>query len=144
MSEKEVSILEEFLLPFALKRFSLESYHTNFPLAQVAKAMAKSVMGNILNEYVTWLVRAFVRVLYNTSNEIYLKDLAAVTLAEASYMAGIGPFGSFKGMMGTSTEGRASMELITETEIHAWMLYLQENDKLPGVYQRFEGKYYLK
>jgi len=144
LNEDELKTLEEFLLPYALKRFSYDSYQTNFPLAKMAQSMAKGLMGDFLNEYVTWMVRAFVRCLFSISNEIYLKDLAAITLAEGSYMAQIGPWGPFAMRHGTtSPDGRESMEVTLEAEVHAWLLHLQDNNKLPGVYERFTGRYFL-
>jgi len=84
MSENEIKKLEEFLLPFALKRFDFDSYQSNFPMMKMMKSMAKSMVGDMVTNYVTWLVRAFIRCLISISDVIYLKDLAAVSLAEAS------------------------------------------------------------
>ena len=145
MSEDELKKIEEFLLPFALKRFDFNSYQTGFPLAKMAQTMAKGMMGEFMNEYVTRMVRAFVRCLFSISDEIFLKDLAAITLAEGSYMAQIGPWGPFAMRYGsTSPEGRESMEVTLEAEVHAWLLHLQESKKLPGVYERFTGRYFMK
>ena len=143
MSEHEVEELEEILIPFALSRFDFDNYKTNFPMGRMAMNMAKRMMGNWINDYVTWLVRAFTRCLVNVSDEIYLKDLAAVVLAEASFMQGIGPWGPFQMQMGTGGGDRSAMEPQVETEAHAWLLHLQEIGKLPGVYERFTGKYSL-
>lgn len=142
MSEREIKELEDFLLPFALKRFDLDSYQRDFPMMKMMKSMAKSMVGNVINEYVTWLVRAFVRCLISISDEIYLKDLAAVTLAEASYMAGIGPFGPFNRMYGGGDRGGSEVQI--EAEVHIWLLHLLENNKLPGIYERFTGRYFIK
>ena len=143
MSDAEINDLENFLLSFALKMFDLDSYTSNIPMGRFAKNLAKSMMGNWVNDYVTWLVRAFVRCLFNIGDEIYLKDLSAITLAEASYMAGIGPFGPFQQQMGAGTD-RSSSEIQMEAEVHVWLLHLQEEGKLPGVYERFTGRYFIK
>ena len=143
MSDAEINDLENFLTPFALKRFDFGSYKTNIPMGRFAQKMAKSMMGDWINNYVTWLVRAFVRCLFNIGDEIYLKDLAAITLAEASYMAGIGPFGPFQQQMGAGSD-RSGSEIQMEAEIHVWMLHLQEEGKLPGIYERFTGRYFIK
>ena len=143
MSDAEINDLENFLLPFALKRFDLDSYTSKIPMGRFAKNLAKSMMGNWVNDYVTWLVRAFARCLFNIGDEIYLKDLSAITLAEASYMAGIGPFGPFQQQMGAGTD-RSSSEIQIEAEVHVWLLHLQEEGKLPGVYERFTGRYFIK
>ena len=142
MSDKIVEELESFLLPFALKRFSFDSYKSNFPMGKMARRMAESMMGDWLDNMVTWQVRAYVRCLFNVSGTIYLKDLAAAVNAEASYMSGVGPLGLFQGGFGTQTgSNRSSTETMMEAEIHVWMLHLAENDKLPGNYERFTGKY---
>ena len=106
--------------------------------------MAKRMMGDWINNYVTWLVRAFVRCLVNVTDEIYLKDLAAVVLAEASFMQGIGPWGPFQMQMGTGGGDRSAMEPQVETETHSWLLHLQEIGKLQGIYERFTGKYVIE
>ena len=89
MSEREIKEIEDLLLPFALERYNWDNYKSNMPMSRMMKSMAKSMVGNIVTEQVTWLVRSFVRCLLSVSGEIFLKDLAAITLAEASYMAGI-------------------------------------------------------
>jgi hypothetical protein len=142
MSEREIQELEELLLPFALKRFDFDSYQGSFPMSRMMKSMAKSMMGDVITEYVTWLVRAFVRCLLSISTEIYLKDLAAVTLAEASYMGGIGPFGHFNRMQSSGDRGGSEVQI--EAEVHVWLLFLLDNNKLPGVYERFTGRYFIK
>jgi hypothetical protein len=144
MSENEIQELEELVLPFALERFDFNSYQSNFPMSRMMKSMAKSMVGNVITEYVTWLVRAFVRCLLSVLTEIYLKDLAAITLAEASYMGGIGPFGYFNRMYGGSGGDRGGSEVQIEAEVHVWLLYLLDNNKLPGIYERFTGRYFTK
>ena len=145
MSEQEVERLEKELIPFALKRFDMDSYHSNFPMAKMAMGMAKRMMGDWLNDYVTWLVRAFIRCLLNVGDEIYLKDLGAVVAAEANYMSGIGPMGPFQQQnMAQGSGNRAGTENLVETEIHVWLLHLQEENMLPGNYERFTGRYFVK
>jgi hypothetical protein len=137
MSEQEVERLEKELIPFALSRFDLDNYKTAFPMSKMAMNMAKRMMGNWFNEYVTWLVRAFIRCLLNVGDEIYLKDLGAIVAAEANYMSGIGPFGFFEQQsmaQGQSGQSRAGTESLVETESHVWLLHLQEKNLLPGVY----------
>ncbi len=142
MSEKVIEELEGFLLPFAQDRFDISKYRSNMPFAKMAQSMAKSMMGDFFKNYVTWLVRSFIRCLLNTSEPMYLKDIAALIQAEACYMSGIGPFGLFNQRFGTSTgSDRSSGEAMTEGEVHAWMVYLTEKDKLPGQYERFTGRY---
>ncbi len=146
MSEQEVERLEKELIPFALKRFDMDSYKTVFPMSKMAMKMAQSMMGDWLNDYVTWLVRAFTRCLLNVSTEIYLKDLGAVVAAEANYMSGVGPMGPFErqNMAQGGSGNRAGTESLVETEIHVWLLHLQERNILPGIYERFTGRYFIK
>ena len=147
MSEQEVEKLEKLLIPFALSRFDPDNYKTAFPMSKMAMNMAKRMMGNWMDEYVTWLVRAFVRCLLNVNKEIYIKDLGAVVAAEANYMSGIGPFGFFQQQsmaQGQGSGNRAGTESLVETEVHVWLLHLQEQNELPGIYERFTGRYFVK
>lgn len=142
MSEKLIQELEGFLIPFALDRFDFSKYNINMPFAKMAQSMAKSMTGNWVNEYVTWLVRSFIRCILNVEGKMKLKDIAAVIVAEANYMANVGPYGPFTQNFGrTGGSDRSSNESLAEGEVHCWMLYLQDNDKLPGVYERFTGIY---
>ena len=145
MSDREAEEIEKILIPFALQRFDFDNYTSNFPMSKMAMNMAKKMMGNWLNEYVTWLVRAFSRCLLNVTDEIYLKNLGAVVAAEANYMSGIGPMGPFERqwVQGGGTN-RSGTEALVESEIHVWMLHLQEQNKLPGIYERFTGRYFVK
>ncbi|NPD89840.1 MAG: hypothetical protein HGN29_14095 [Asgard group archaeon] len=147
MSEREIKELEDLLLPFALERYNFDNYKMNMPMSRMmksmVKSMAKSMVGNIITEQVTWLVRSFIRCLISISDEIYLKDLAAITLAEASYMAGIGPYGPFHRSFGSGGD-RGGSEVQIEAEVHVWLLYLLDNNKLPGIYERFTGRYFIK
>ncbi|MBY9000145.1 MAG: hypothetical protein KGD64_04465, partial [Candidatus Heimdallarchaeota archaeon] len=123
-------------------RFDISKYQSGMPFAKMAQSMVKSMMGDYFKNYVTWLVRSFIRCLLNASEAIYLKDMAALIQAEAGYMTGIGPFGLFNSRFGQSTgSDRSSGEAMTEGEVHAWMIHLTENDKLPGRYERFTGRY---
>lgn len=144
MSEKVIEELEAFLLPFAQDRFDFSKYKSGMPFAKMAQSMAKSMMGGWVTEYVTWLVRSFVRLILNSDEPMYLKDIAALIQAEAGYMSGVGPYGLFNARFGTGTgagSDRSSGEAMTEGEVHAWMIHLTDNDKLPGNYERFTGRY---
>ncbi len=144
MSEKVIEELEGVLLPFAQDRFDFSKYKSGMPFAKMAQSMAKSMMGGRITEYVTWLVRSFVRLILNSEEPMYLKDIAALIQAEAGYMNGVGPFGLYNTRFGTVTvagSDRSSGEAMTEGEVHAWMIHLTEKDKLPGSYERFTGKY---
>lgn len=116
MSEREIKELEDLLLPFALERYNWDNYRSNMPMSRMMKSMAKSMVGDIIIEQVTWLVRSFVRCLISISKEIYLKDLSAITLAEASYMAGIGPYGPFNKGYGGGDRGGSEVQI--EAEVH--------------------------
>ncbi len=143
MSEREIKEIEDLLLPFALERYNWDNYKSNMPMSRMMKSIAKSMVGNIVTEQVTWLVRSFVRCLLSVSGEIFLKDLAAITLAEASYIAGIGPFGPFNKSYGGGGD-RGGSEVQIEAEVHVWFLFLIDNNKLPGIYERFTGRYFIK
>ena len=85
---------------------------------------------------VTWEVRAFIRCIYMVNEPIFLQDITFITISEVSLMMNYPPYNQ-TGII----ENRAEMPLSMGAEIHRWFLHLQENNKLPGNYERFTGKY---
>ncbi len=133
MSEKLIKELEEFLSPYVQERFD----YSNLPMG----GLAKTLMGGRINQiqqYVIWIMRAFVRCILSADKDIYLRDIVSVTVAEAYTMMQFTPM---RNIHTYNAEGAAQFDLIIEAEIHNWLLYLEEHEKLPGTYHRFSGMY---
>lgn len=133
MSEKLIEELEEFLLPYALNRYDV----SNHPLGGVVK----TIMGGRieqLNQYVTWLVRAFIRCILSTEKDLYLKDIVTVMMAEAYKMMNFTPI---RNIHTQNLEDLAGLKILLEGEVHNWLLELEEQEMLPGYYERFTGYY---
>ena len=126
MSENDFNELEKFLLPFALGR-----YETNNPLAKLAIGLNKNKFQNLI----IWEVRAFIRCIYLVNQPILLQDITFIVIAEMSLMMNFPPYNT------TTLENRGEFIFILGAEIHRWFLHLGENNKLPGIYERFTGKY---
>ena len=135
MSTTEIQSLESFLMPYAQERFNIGG-------SGILGNFAKSITGGKLSELATRLVQAYVRGLFNVFGEIYLRDFASAVISEAAYMMGIKPV-----FTTVSTTVRAEQFFTGDhfyhyqTEIHHWFIYLAENRKLPGKYERFIGKF---
>ena len=123
MLEKEIQELEEILLPFALGR------------------LGKKFVSKKFNRFFEWIVRAYVRCLFNITDEIHLLEITTVAIAEAYYMDEIKIFSIYDSVIKQFTSTGTQM---ASGEIHHWFIYLQEKGKLPGIYNRFTGKYRIK
>ncbi|MBD3192496.1 MAG: hypothetical protein GF308_17790 [Candidatus Heimdallarchaeota archaeon] len=133
MSEKLIKELEEFLLPYALERYNISDH----PFGD----LVKTIMGEAverLNQYITWLVRAFIRCILSTEKGIYLKDITTVMMAEAYNMMNFTPV---RNIHTPKLENLAGSKILLEGEVHHWLLELQEQEMLPGYYDRFMGYY---
>ncbi len=126
MSENDFNELEKFLLPFAFDR-----YKTDNPLAKLAIGLNQ----NRFNTMITWEVRAFIRCIYSVNQPILLQDITFIVIAEMSLMMNFPPYNT------TTLGNRDQFLFILGAEIHRWFLHLEENNKLPGIYERFTGKY---
>ncbi len=123
MLEKEIKELEEILVPYAVGR------------------LGKMFVSKKFKRFFEWIVRAYVRYLFNISDEIHLLEITTVAVAEAYYMDEIRIFNIYDGVIKQFTTTGTQM---VAGEIHNWFIYLQENGKLPGIYNRFTGKYKIK
>ncbi|MFX1556780.1 MAG: hypothetical protein ACFFC9_05960, partial [Promethearchaeota archaeon] len=94
-----------------------------------------------LKSYLMLVVRALVRCLHHVDKEIYIKDIMEAVMAEADYMLNEDPF---KIDFQSIAKIRYSEEFqnLIKSEIHGWILYLLNNDKLPSNlrYERFIGR----
>ncbi|MHA1116257.1 MAG: hypothetical protein ACTSRR_10020 [Candidatus Heimdallarchaeaceae archaeon] len=143
MSEKLIIELEELLIPYALERFSFQ----NNPAAQMIasnplfKSMIKKTLTqaeDYISEFVSWLCKAFVRVIVSTDISIKLSDIASVILAESYLMMDLPPYG----YVSSSKDGdKSDAKVMVEIEVHRWFVFLENEGKLPGRYNRFTGIY---
>ena len=123
MSEKEIQELEDILIPFALKSLGILPMGRKFKL------------------FFEWLVRAYIRCLFNITDEIHLNEITTVVIAEAYFMDDVRVFSMYGGYIKQFT---ALGNQFAAGEIHKWFIHLQELGKLPGVYNRFSGKFRIK
>jgi len=130
MDEKELEKIEEILFTNVEQRFG-----KMFKMIPNRKQRIK--------DFFTILVKAFVRCLYYTEDEMFLKDIAAVIRAEAMYVMDepLVAFGST-----AQIQLSENLENIIDNEIHRWFMILGENNKLPpgSEYHRFTGKFVKK
>ncbi len=127
MSENDFNELEKFLLPFALARYEAKG--------ALIKAMI-SIAKNRIQTMVTWQVRAFIRCIYSVNESIHLQEITFIVISELSLMMNFPPYNR-TGII----ENRTEMPFSIGAEIHRWFIHLQENNKLPGTYTRFTGRF---
>ncbi len=116
MSENDFEEMEKFLLPLAFAEFNVKR------------------SGSIQTR-ITWQVRAFIRCIYSVNTPILLQDITFITIAEYSIMMHIRP------KIIPNLLSRVDLHHILGVEIHRWLLHLQDNNRLPGTYERFTGKF---
>ncbi|MFW9938694.1 MAG: hypothetical protein ACFFD5_13685 [Candidatus Thorarchaeota archaeon] len=128
MDEGKLEEIDDFLYEHASERFN-----RLFKFMLVGQKRLKS--------YLMLVVRALVRCLHHVDKEIYIKDIMEAVMAEADYMLNEDPF---KIDFQSIAKIRYSEEFqnLIKSEIHGWILYLLNNDKLPSNlrYERFVGR----
>jgi len=128
MDETKLEEIDNFLYENAIERFN-----RLFKFMLVGQKRLKS--------YLMLVVRAFVRCMHHVDKEIYLKDIMEAVMAEADYMLNEDPF---KIDFQSIAKIRYSEEFqnLIKSEIHSWILYLLDNNKLPSnlKYERFLGR----
>ncbi len=134
MAELSAESLEQFLSPFVQERFNQKE-------TRDIKSVLKRTISEHIDDYLIWLVRAFVRCVVNVEKEIFIKDIAAVIVAEANLATDAPPFKVKVSYNFFDTFESLDFKLFLESEVHRWLVYLQEKGKLPGNYERFSGKY---
>jgi hypothetical protein len=134
MAELSAESLEQFLSPFVQERFSQKE-------ARGIKGILKRTVTEHIDDYLIWLVRTFVRCIVNIENEIYIKDITAIIVAEANLATEAPPFKVKVSYNFFDTFESLDFKLFLESEVHRWLVYLQEKGKLPGNYERFTGKF---
>jgi len=134
MAELSAESLEQFLSPFVIERFSQKE-------ARDIKGILNRTVSAHFEDYLIWLVRAFVRCIVNIEKEIFIKDIAAIIVAEANLATDAPPFKVKVSYNFFDTFESLDFKFFLESEVHRWLVYLQEKGKLPGNYERFSGKY---
>ncbi|GAH38188.1 unnamed protein product [marine sediment metagenome] len=134
MAELSAESLEQFLSLFVQERFSQKE-------ARGIKGILKRTVTEHIDDYLIWLVRTFVRCIVNIENEIYIKDITAIIVAEANLATEAPPFKVKVSYNFFDTFESLDFKLFLESEVHRWLVYLQEKGKLPGNYERFTGKF---
>jgi len=134
MAELSAESLEQFLSPFVQERFSQKE-------ARGIKGILNRTVSKHFDDYLIWLVRTFVRCIVNIEKEIYLKDITAIIVAEANLATEAPPFKVKVSYNFFDTFESLDFKLFLESEVHRWLVYLQEKGKLPGNYERFTGKF---
>ena len=127
MDEKELEKIDEIIFRDVEQRFG-----RLFKMMLVGKRRIK--------DFFMLIVRAFVRCLYYSKGEMFLRDIAAITRAEANFLMEQ-PLYAF----GSTAQVQLSeqVENLIDNEIHRWILIFAENNKLPpgSEYHRFTGKF---
>ncbi len=133
MAESQDSI-EQFLSPYATDRLNQKS-------GKPVKNILKQTVHKEFLDYYAWMIKAFARCVFNLEGEIYLRDIITIIIAEANLATDAPPFRVMLANNFFSTFNALDFKAFLESEVHRWLVYLQENSKLPGKYNRFTGKY---
>lgn len=133
MTESQESI-EQFLIPFATDRLTQKS-------AKKVMSILKRTVYKEFIDFHTWMIKAFTRCVFEVEGTIYLKDIVTIIIAEANLATDAPPFRIQLANNFFDTFDALDFKAFLESEVHRWLVYLQENNKLPGRYNRFTGKY---
>ncbi len=133
MTESHDSV-EQFLIPFATDRLNQKS-------AKTVKSTLKRTVHKEFLDYYAWMIKAFARCIFDVEGEIYLRNIITIIIAEANLATDAPPFRVMIANNFFSTFDSMDFKAFLESEVHRWLVYLQENSKLPGKYNRFTGKY---
>jgi len=133
MTESQDSI-EQFLIPYATDRLTPKS------AKRIISTLKRTVHKEFL-DYYTWMIKAFARCVFDVEGAIYLRDIVTIIIAEANLATDAPLFKVELANNFFSTFDAMDFKAFLESEVHRWLVYLQENSKLPGKYNRFTGKY---
>ena len=86
------------------------------------------------------LAKSFLWCIQSVSGKIHLQEITTVSIAEATYERGL------YNLLGNLVIGQRKLRIeeiipFLPGEIHNWLLFLQNNGKLTGNYNRFTGIY---
>jgi hypothetical protein len=122
MSESEYQRLKEFLLPFVSERFRSTAVNDN------------------LRKSVEDIAKAFLWCIVSVQDKLHLNDIVTISIAEATYERGL--YNLLNDLdIGTKKITMEGFLSVLPGEIHNWLLFLQNNGQLRGVYDRFTGIY---
>lgn len=130
MSIQEIKEVENILRSHLVQRFSDKD------LNYIKLFFGVERKSKYADAFLAALIGAFARCIFNVEDEIYLKDIATIILAESNYISGQ-TTSYLQKKMTTQLRWKNAIE----SEIHIWMLLLQEKNKLPGIYERFTGRF---
>jgi hypothetical protein len=128
MDEAQLEEIDNFLYEYAVKRFELL-----FKFMLMGQKRLKS--------YIMLVVRALIRCIHHIEKEMYLKDVLEVTMAEADYILNEDLTKiDFKSI--AKIRYSEEFQNMIKSEIHRWIIYLAENNKVPAnfTYDRFLGR----
>ena len=83
---------------------------------------------------------AFLWCILSTTNDMHLKEISTISLAESLYEKGLYNLLTYL-EIGATKINMEGMFLAFSVEIHNWLLFLHNNGKLKGIYDRFTGFY---
>ena len=122
MPESEYQRLKEFLLPFVSERFR------------------STAVNEDLRKSVEDIAKAFLWCIVSVQDKMHLNDIVTISVAEATYERGL--YNLLNDLdIGTKKISMEGFLLVLPGEIHNWLLFLQNNGQLRGVYDRFTGIY---
>ena len=122
MSESEYQRLKDFLLPFVSERFR------------------STAVNEDLRKSIEDIAKAFLWCIVSVQDKMHLNDIVTISVAEATYERGL--YNLLNDLdIGTKKISMEGFLLVLPGEIHNWLLFLQNNGQLRGVYDRFTGIY---
>jgi len=122
MAESEYQRLKDFLLPFVSERFR------------------SSAVNEELRKSIEDIAKAFLWCIVSIQDKMHLNDITTISVAEAFYERGL--YNLLNNLdIGTKVISMEGFLLVLPGEIHNWLLFLQNNGQLKGVYDRFTGIY---
>ncbi len=122
MAESEYQRLKEFLLPFITERFR------------------SSAVNDELRKSIENIAKAFLWCIVSIQDKMHLTEITTISVAEAFYERGL--YNLLNELdIGTKKITMEGFLLVLPGEIHNWLLFLQNNGQLRGVYDRFIGTY---
>ncbi|MFX1273899.1 MAG: hypothetical protein ACFFBP_13195 [Promethearchaeota archaeon] len=149
MLDDKIEELEYILLPHAfprLKKTPLDAVlYYNLSGKIIKNHLFPDHIKNIRQRrdfYLEILIKSFIRVIINCLKEICITHIASIIIAETNFVLNLYSWAPISRVMRTDREAwHVDMKFILESEIHEWLIFLEQNGKLPGKYERLLGVY---
>lgn len=122
MIERDYQELKDFFLPFVMERYG------------------GTAVSSELRKIIEDTAKAFLWCILSTTNDMHLKEITTISLAESLYEKGLYNLLTYL-EIGATKINMEGMFLAFSVEIHNWLLFLHNNGKLKGIYDRFTGFY---